>query len=844
MTNLYKKKTSSLAIATAVFLMLGYQATAQTQPAPQALPYAQNFDGFDGSATTYPAGIQGWQIRGAVPSTPGRVDSPSADRTLTASGTAASSGTGVYDYTGKIGIVCNNTNTIGVALALDTRTVTGTDRVRVTFDGSVIRNLYNGTTANIFAGLILQYRIGITGEFTNVGNSAKNTTTTQTSGTTPIDIVNSSFLLPLECSNQAVLQLRWTHRNISGSAGNRPSFAIDNITVNSETPVVVTPSPFGGYVITTKSITTTDNTPETFSTNVLSGVTRTQSLDGYGGAATEFVQTNPTGYFTTYKDARDVWYLLDPAGYKFYSIGVNTVVDAGYSSVSTIKSIYANTIGNFSDESLTSMPYTVRLNVGLGFSNTTQARKDLYTNGILSIFDTDFVTFCTTEANSQITAARIIDKNLVGYFSDNEVPLANPYGAKLINKWLDVNNYGGQANADANPNYVAAVNWIKGRNGGNIRTPNAADQAEFPGFVIARYSQVCRDAIKARDPNHLYIGSRLHQDLSNRYVFEAVGQYVDILTVNNYNVWSKAQLDARYNVWEQYTGKPFMVTEFYAQADDSGLPNSRTDGAGFNVATQRDRADFFEHYTMEMLKRKWNVGYHYFKLNDDAGVSNKGLLNSDYNFWEPMKTSFTKIAQDIYELRRFLIFNEQTLPITLKSFTAKADGEKVRLAWETLIETNNDRFEIQKSTDGINFTTIYTTKGKGNSLQNASYITYDNSPESGANYYKLIQFDFDGKFKEQGIRVVNFKLDNALSLSIYPNPVKDEVNIQFNNFEGKSAKITIYDLSGKMVHQEFISVFPENNRHRLNLKSQLKTGVYVLDFSTEGLSQREKLVVL
>ena len=50
------------------------------------------------------------------------------------------------------------------------------------------------------------------------------------------------------------------------------------------------------------------------------------------------------------------------------------------------------------------------------------------------IFDAAFVAYCNSEVNSQITASRIIDKNLFGYFSDNEVPLANACcgGTKLI----------------------------------------------------------------------------------------------------------------------------------------------------------------------------------------------------------------------------------------------------------------------------------------------------------------------------------------------------------------------------------------------------------------------------
>jgi hypothetical protein len=529
-------------------------------------------------------------------------------------------------------------------------------------------------------------------------------------------------------------------------------FAIAFLCINNQ--LIAQTTPFLGYKITTKNVV---GNGTTYATNVLDGVTRTQAMDAYGGASTDYIG-NTSGYFSTYKDERDVWYLIDPAGYKFYSVAVNTIIAQanGADPTSLIKSVYANTIGNFSDESYTNMPYCVRLNLGYTFRTTSTLRKTLYDNGITPVFDADFITYCTTQANSQITTARITDKNLLGYFSDNELPIANSCcGTKLIVIWLDVSKYGGQAIADANENYNAAVTWMKSRHGGVLTAPNSADINEWPGQVAERYYKVCRDAIKARDANHLFIGSRLHQDLSNQYQFIAAGKYVDVLSVNNYNVWSKAQLDARYNVWEQYTGKPFMVTEFYAMADDSGLANSS--GAGFKVATQQDRADFFEHYTMELLKRKWNVGFQYFKLNDDPS-SNKGLINASSQFWQPMKLSFTKIAQDIYSLRKFLIFGEQTIDVVtgLKNYSKSASD---------------------------------------------------------------------------------------LSIILYPNPSDSEINVQVNNFKGKTARINIYDLTGKLVHQEFIATNNSNNKYKMNLSSKLKQGMYLVELSGNGFSTNEKLVV-
>ncbi|OAQ42037.1 hypothetical protein A5893_02675 [Pedobacter psychrophilus] len=755
MKTLYSRHLKHWFILAISICSISFRSIAQTQPLPQTLPYSQNFNDFDGSATVnYPVGIQGWVVATNAPTTDGRLDAPLANRQLTTNGSAAETNAGIYDFKGKIGLACNSSNTFAIALALNSSKVTAAEKLRVSFDGMIIRNTFGTSTNNIINGLIIQYRVGSSGDFKSLGNSVQNGNTVQTSGTNGVDLIKSSFLLPAECNGQAILQLRWTLKLVSGTTGEQPSFAIDNIFVATDgtTP----PSAFTGYKISTKNIILSNNTT-TYATNILDGVTRTQKLDEYGGASTDFVG-NTNGYFATYKDARNVWYLIDPAGYKFYSIGINTIVPQsnGANPINLIKNIFANTIGNFSDESYTSMPYCVRLNLGYTFRTTSALRKTLYDNNITPVFDADFVTYCTDQVNSQITADRIVDKNLLGYFSDNELPIANPFNSKLVDKWLDVTNYGGQAVADVNANYQAVVAWMKSRHGGILTATNSADQAEWPGQVADRYYKICRDAIKARDPNHLFIGSRLHQDLANRYQFEAAGKYVDVLSVNNYNVWSKAQLDARYDVWEQYTGKPFMVTEFYAQADDSGLPNDS--GAGFTVKTQQDRADFYEHYTMEMLKRKWNVGFQYFKLNDDPAKNNKGLINTSNEFWQPMKISFTKIAQDIYELRRFLIFNEQTLDVT----TAVNDGVKKASQFAMQIFPNpaSDYLNIQISDfKGKNGKiTIYDFSGRmvyqqyvlTNSNKNIFKINLNSRLTNGV---YVVEFSGNGGFKREKLLI-------------------------------------------------------------------------------------------
>ncbi len=206
-----------------------------TAPAAQDLPYTQDFSTLDPTATTYPLGFQGW----TASVTPGSAFNTSGtlvgDRSLTASGNAASTGGNIYNYNGKIGFL--NTGSLDLTIGFAFKTL-GKSGISVEYDAMVIRNPY-GTTGNTRINeMVLQYRVGETGAFVTISTPYASGTTTQISGTDGQNVQKIKVVLPLECENKDVIQIRWTSKQASGG-GSRPSFAIDNISItNDVTPPV------------------------------------------------------------------------------------------------------------------------------------------------------------------------------------------------------------------------------------------------------------------------------------------------------------------------------------------------------------------------------------------------------------------------------------------------------------------------------------------------------------------------------------------------------------------------------------------------------------------------------
>ncbi|WP_264553646.1 T9SS-dependent choice-of-anchor J family protein [Flavobacterium sp. N2038] len=220
-------------------------------PAVQDLPFSQNFAGWAANSTTYPNGFQGW-----VANTSGNTGvyntGLSGDRIIIGSSNATQTSGNIHNYNGMIGFL--NTTSVDLALGLAFSTSSSKD-IKVEYDAMVFRNQYDGTTVNRLQEMSLQYRIGITGAFTTLPGTAysNNSTVARTAANLP-DPVATRFavILPAECNYQPIIQIRWIAKLISGSAGGRQSFAIDNIDIKSDdkAPVNATGYPKTGNVLT------------------------------------------------------------------------------------------------------------------------------------------------------------------------------------------------------------------------------------------------------------------------------------------------------------------------------------------------------------------------------------------------------------------------------------------------------------------------------------------------------------------------------------------------------------------------------------------------------------------
>lgn len=85
------------------------------------------------------------------------------------------------------------------------------------------------------------------------------------------------------------------------------------------------------------------------------------------------------------------------------------------------------------------------------------------------------------------------------------------------------------------------------------------------------------------------------------------------------------------------------------------------------------------------------------------------------------------------------------LPVTVSSFTCEAKPLQVLLQWTSESEFNNDRWIVERATDGENFQPLGTVAGKAFSTLPTHYVFSDSRPAPGVNYYRLKQVNTDGQ---------------------------------------------------------------------------------------------------
>jgi hypothetical protein len=391
-----------------------------------------------------------------------------------------------------------------------------------------------------------------------------------------------------------------------------------------------------------------------------------------------------SGFFRVEKKA-DRWWIIDPEGYPFIHKGVavyqpgrstnqRTALNKKYGSNDNwakqesafLRDNGFNGTGAWTNvdllrENNVQLVYSIILSP-MGSYKSQHIKKyggkykqtgwQGYRFDLAMVFDPEFDAFVEKEIAPIVKYSD--DKNLLGYYTDNELPWKND----ALDRHLTYL-------AHDEPGYIAAKEWLDKRKGKDATVADITpeDRLAFTGFYFETYIKKVSEAIRKYDPNHLYLGCRFNQEkeeLQNPEMFKVAGKYCDIISINHYRKWEPDQ--AIMVKWAEWSEKPFLITEWYVKGEDSGLPNNT--GAGWNVPTQADRGYFYQNFCIELLKSKACVGWHWFTYQDNDPEdlttdpsnrdSNKGIVNTNFEPYKPLVENMKMLNDHVFQLIQFL----------------------------------------------------------------------------------------------------------------------------------------------------------------------------------------------
>ena len=425
-------------------------------------------------------------------------------------------------------------------------------------------------------------------------------------------------------------------------------------------------------------------------------------FDNYFGSLR--YETEATGFFRV-ELIGEQWWLITPDGHPFFSAGINVV---GIGGTATHDGVHHyrdaamekygteevwrdaqvqrmiewgwNTIGAWSGWPLFTehMPYTIIQYVA-GVNWNGEGPDDFFTGAFAQK---------VRDVMEEKVAPRADDPNLIGYFFDNEMHWTHDlyHGDHLMVGYMAMA-------AETSPGKVRLMDLLKERYTAieDLKEDFETDAADWEALaletelphketqgalgtraawntvVAERYFGLIDTEFRAVDANHMNLGVRFVSQLCPRSVIEVAGRYVDVMTINYYDLLDGMPemlqgLDAEHlpianHLEAHYVagGKPILISEWGMAAMDAGLPNTYPPIYPV-VDTQEDRADYYENRFRIMLEKPWIVGQHWFLYADqppegrfDGEDNNFGLISEADEPYTPLVERSAMMHQVIYD---------------------------------------------------------------------------------------------------------------------------------------------------------------------------------------------------
>lgn len=188
--------------------------------------------------------------------------------------------------------------------------------------------------------------------------------------------------------------------------------------------------------------------------------------------------------------------------------------------------------------------------------------------------------------------------------------------------------------------------------------------------------------------------------------------------------------------------------------------------------------------------------------------------------------------------------NATALPVNITNIKAQQKNNDVQVQWTTVNEQNIDSYEVEKSSNAINFKKLETVLS--NSTQpNNTYTVVDASVPTGTFYYRIKIVEKNGNnYYSKIVKITIGKNTNANIVNVYPNPVKgNTLQLQLMNVEQGEYVVRIINTQGQVVQQSTLQHTGGSATTSIVLSKAIAAGNYQLEMTSEkGVRIVQKMI--
>ncbi len=169
------------------------------------------------------------------------------------------------------------------------------------------------------------------------------------------------------------------------------------------------------------------------------------------------------------------------------------------------------------------------------------------------------------------------------------------------------------------------------------------------------------------------------------------------------------------------------------------------------------------------------------------------------------------------------------LPATLNRFSGTIVQQDALLSWATASEINMAGYEVERSINGKDFTSVGNRVDAMNSSFTQHYKLIDKNIfdiHTGNVYYRLKMINMDGGATYSGMLVLSLKGNSNTRL--YPNPAQENIFLEVV-LSGEKTPFNIYNAEGRLIRSELRSVVKGKNLLEFNI-ADLPKGIYYLQY--------------